>query len=202
MRLFCFIHSRTSFGFSGSDGPNVLSNHDFDSFFLVCNVGCLAVAYSAFFGAGFFRPSVSPVLSKKFFVPCPILSNVDGSFFAADLNAGFFAASFLLSEEEENGLGNDQPSHAAGRTPTNKIIITLAVRIFAVLASMVLALEYEKVLRTSEPDKLTRFPKDGSGSVAKTVPNVQGNFPSMGFSMLRKLRIFRHPRHKFGFLRP
>ena len=42
-----------------------------------------ATIAGAFFGCGFFSPSVSPVLLNRFLVPVATLSKADGGFFVA-----------------------------------------------------------------------------------------------------------------------
>ena len=103
-------------------------------FFGVWILGGVGLAYCGFFGSGFLSPIASPVLLKKFLVPVPNFSNIDGSFLAI-LVMGFLLVSVLVSEE--NGLLSDQPSHIAGRTSANTASITLADKIRAILTTMI-----------------------------------------------------------------
>ena len=110
--------------------------HDFVSgFFGAWILGGIGVAYCGFFGSGFFSPIASPVLLKKFLVPVPSFSNIDGSFLVS-LVMGFLVVSVLVSEE--NGLLTATSRHtAAGRTSANTTSITLADKIRAILTTMI-----------------------------------------------------------------
>ena len=113
----------------------MLEAHDFVSgFFAVWILGGIGLAYCVFFGSGFFSPIASPVLLKKFLVPVPIFSNVDGSFLEI-LVMGFLVVSVL--DSEENGLVHDQPSHTAGHTFAITTSIIQADKIRAILTTMI-----------------------------------------------------------------
>jgi hypothetical protein len=136
------IQSLTVFGFSGSAalyGESELS-HDFDSgFFGGRIVGGLATAYSGRFGSGFFSPRVSPVLLKKFFVPVPTLSKVEGCFWTT-LEIGRLVSVFgsaLVSED--NGESSDQLWHTVGHTPAKTAIAMQADKTRAILTTMITA---------------------------------------------------------------
>jgi hypothetical protein len=138
--------------------------HDFVSGFLAGWIlGGIGVAYCGFFGSGFFSPNASPVLLKKFLVPVPTFSNIDGSFLEI-LVMGFLVVCVL----EANGLLSDQPSHIAGRTSANATSITLADKIRAILTTMIStfgcsASEETRVDRASLPG----IHQNRVGSVAK-----------------------------------
>ncbi|MCE5302189.1 MAG: hypothetical protein LLF97_03650 [Planctomycetaceae bacterium] len=72
-----------------------------------------------FFGSGFFKPSVSPVLLKKFLVPELVLSHIEGSW-TPDFTVGFAAGFGLaaldveLPDESENGSAIDQAAAESG----------------------------------------------------------------------------------------
>jgi hypothetical protein len=103
-------------------------------FFAVWILGGVGLAYCNFFGSGFFSPIASPVLLKKFLVPVPIFSNVDGSFLEI-LVMGFLVVSVL--DSEENGLVHDQPSHLAGRRSASTTSMIQADKIRTILTTMI-----------------------------------------------------------------
>jgi hypothetical protein len=127
--LVCPIQVVTLSGRSFSSGLLPQENHDFVSFGLVTVRGCHE-ATVGFFGGGFFSPSVSPVLLKKFLVPVVTFAHNDGCFalLAVRVAVGF-GSDFSL---EPN---SDQPPYAAGLAD---IATTKAAAIARVLALLIL----------------------------------------------------------------